>query len=350
MTASFFKDTIYIDGVAIGPNQPVYLVAEMSANHGQDFNRAIDMLHAAKEAGANAIKLQTYSPDTLTLNCEREEFFIKEGPWQGQTMHALYRKAMMPWEWHADLKAEADKIGLTIFSAPFDHSAVDLLSELDFPALKIASPELIDLELIEYAAQSGKPLIISNGLATLAEIQEAVNTVQATGNDQLCLLKCTSEYPAPYSAMNLRTIPHLAQTFGCPAGLSDHSQGIGVPVAAVSLGAVLIEKHFILDKNQKTVDSFFSLTAKEFAQMVQAVREAEQALGGVHYEQKTYNKRRSLYAANDIAAGETFTRDNVRNVRPGVGLAPKYLKAIEGKSAARAIQMGEPLFWEMVTP
>lgn len=345
---SDFNSTIAIGEDLVGPGQPVYLVAEMSANHGQDYSKAVEIIHAAKEAGANAIKLQTYSADTLTLNCQREEFYITQGPWKGQYMYDLYQSAMMPWEWHADLKAEAQKIGLTIFSAPFDATAVDLLQELDFPALKIASPELIDVDLIRRAAETGKPLIISTGLGTLAEIQEAVNVVKESGNCNLILLKCTSEYPAPYENMHLRTIPHLQQTFGCLAGLSDHSLGVSVPIAAVALGACMIEKHFVLAREDKTADSFFSLTPDEFALMAKSVREAEKALGEVSYPAQSSPARRSLYAAEDIAEGEAFTHNNVRNVRPGVGLAPKHLAEIVGRKSRRAIQRGEPLRWDLI--
>lgn len=346
---SFFNSSFKIGEDEIGPGQPVYLVAEMSANHSQDYSKAVDIIHAAKEAGANAIKLQTYSADTLTIDCKSPAFYINKGPWKGQYMYDLYKGAMMPWEWHADLKAEADKIGLTIFSAPFDASAVQLLEELDFPAMKIASPELIDLDLIRCAAETGKPLIISTGLGTLAEIQEAVNVVRETGNKNLCLLKCTSEYPAPYENMHLRTIPHLQQTFACPAGLSDHSMGISVPVASVALGACMIEKHFVLQREDKTVDSFFSLTADEFAQMAKSVREAEKALGAVSYPSESDPARRSLYAVADIAKGEAFTKENVRNLRPGVGIAPKYLNEIVGRTSRRSVKRGEPLYWNMIS-
>jgi len=343
-----FKHCIQIGKDSVGPGQPVYLVAEMSANHAQDFHKAVDIIHAAKEAGANAVKLQTYSADTLTLDCKNKHFYITRGPWKGQYMYELYQSAMMPWDWHADLKAIADKVGITLFSAPFDASAVDLLVELDVPALKIASPELIDLELIARAAASGKPIIISTGLGTLGEIDEAVRVVRQSGNRELCLLKCTSEYPAPYSTMNLRTITHLHETFGCPAGLSDHSLGISVPITAVAMGACMIEKHFILSRNETTADSFFSLTQDEFKQMVASVRQAEQAMGKIDYASETCNSRRSLYAANDIAEGEQVTRQNVRNLRPGVGLAPKYLAKIIGAKARRAIKRGEPMYWDMI--
>lgn len=343
-----FNSSITIAGDEIGEGKPVYLVAEMSANHAQDYGKAVEIVHAAKEAGANAVKLQTYTADTLTLNCKSKDFYINSGPWKGQYMYDLYKDAMMPWEWHADLKALADKIGITIFSAPFDRTAVDLLQDLDFPALKIASPELIDTDLIRCAAETGKPVIISTGSGTMEEIQQAVDIVADTGNKNLCLLKCTSEYPAPYSQMNLRTIPHLQQTFGCPAGLSDHSLGVSVPIASVALGACMIEKHFILSREDKTADSFFSLTVEEFSLLVKSVREAEQAMGSISYPLEANPSRRSLYAVEDISAGQVFSPSNVRNLRPGVGLAPKYLEDILGKKSTREIKRGEPLFWEMI--
>jgi len=345
---TFFNSTIKIGQDEIGEGKPVYLVAEMSANHGQDYIKAVEIIHAAKEAGANAIKLQTYSADSLTIDCKTDDFYIKKGPWKGQYMYDLYKSAMMPWEWHVDLKAEAEKIGLTIFSAPFDATAVELLQELDFPAMKIASPELIDLDLIRRAANSGKPIIISTGPGTLSEINEAVKVVRETGNQNLCLLKCTSEYPAPYENMHLRTIPDMKEKYLCPVGLSDHSIGVVVPIAAVALGACMIEKHFVLSREEKTADSFFSLTPEEFGLMTRSIREAEKALGVVSYPQKSDPARRSLYAVNDIAEGESFTKENVRNLRPGLGLPPKHLNEIVGRKSRRSVKRGEPLYWNMI--
>lgn len=345
---AYFNSTIQIGEDLIGPGQPVYLVAEMSANHGQDYNKAVEIMHAAKEAGANAIKLQTYSADTLTLDCKRDEFYITKGAWKGQYMYDLYKSAMMPWEWHADLKAEAEKLGITIFSAAFDGSAVQLLDEMNFPAIKIASPELIDLDLIRAAAETGRPLIISTGMGTLAEIQEAVNVVRESGNRNLCLLKCTAEYPAPFENMHLRTIPHLRETFACPTGLSDHSLGVSVPIASIALGACMVEKHFVLSREDKTADSFFSATPEQFAQLVKSVREVEKALGEVNYPMTSEPARRSLYAVKDIAEGEAFSKQNVRNLRPGVGLPPKHLNTIVGRTSRRSITRGEPLQWDMI--
>ncbi|MEC8427127.1 MAG: pseudaminic acid synthase, partial [Pseudomonadota bacterium] len=294
------------------------------------------------------VKLQSYTADTLTLNCERSEFYITEGPWRGQYMHDLYRDAYMPWEWHEPLQQVAREEGITLFSAPFDFSAVDLLEDLHMPAYKIASPELIDLELIERVGRTGKPIIISTGGGTLGEINAAIAAVHGTGNRNLCLMKCTSSYPAPLEDMNLNTIPHLQSIYGGPVGLSDHSMGITAPVVATSLGVNMIEKHFVLDKSDETVDSFFSLDPSEFSEMVSAVRQAEACLGSVEYTLESNPKRRSLYASQDIAAGQRLTRDNLRNVRPGVGLPPRHLKSIIGRRAKRDFQRGEPIFWDMI--
>ena len=344
-----FKNVINIAGQDIGHNCPVYLVAEMSANHGQDYGRAVDILHAAKESGADAVKLQTYTADTLTLDCKSDNFYINEGPWQGQYLYDLYKKAYMPWDWHEKLKCEADRIGITLFSAPFDSTAISLLQDLDCPAYKIASPELIDLDLIRLAAETGKPVIISTGSGTESEIQEAVDVVRESGNDQLCLLKCTSEYPAPFNKMNLKTIDHLSRSFSCIAGLSDHSLGVSVPIASVALGAKIIEKHFILSREDSTVDSFFSITPDEFRLMAQSVREVEQAVGMVSYPQRTDDKRRSVFAVKDIPEGKEIVVDDVKNLRPGRGeILPKDLSRLIGRVATRKIRRGEAMGWDMV--
>lgn len=343
-----FNHTFEIDNKNIGYGCPVYIVAEMSANHGQDYSKAEAIIRAAKAAGADAVKLQTYTADTLTLDCNRQEFYITEGPWQGQFMHDLYEGAYMPWEWHESLQNVAREEGITIFSAPFDLSAVDLLEDLKMPAYKIASPELIDLELIERVGRTGKPVIISTGGGTLSEIDEAVSTLRSTGNHNLCLMKCTSSYPAPMESMNLKTIPHLQSIYGGPVGLSDHTIGITAPVVATTLGVNMIEKHLVLDKTDETADSFFSLDPREFSEMVSAVRQAEACLGCVDYALESNPKRRSLYASENIAAGQELTRNNVRNVRPGVGLPPRHLTSIIGRRAKRDFQRGEPIFWEMI--
>lgn len=335
----------------LGPGYPVYIIAEMSANHNQDFELAVRILHAAKEAGADAIKLQTYTPDTLTLAADNEYFRISGGtPWDGLTLHDLYRRAYMPWEWTPRLKALAEEMGLDWFSTAYDTSAVEFLEKLEVPVHKVASFENVDLKLIEQMALTGKPLIISTGMATLGEIDDAVQAARRAGATQIALLKCTSAYPAPPEDMNLRTIPHLAAAFQVPVGLSDHTLGIAVPVAAVALGACIIEKHLTLSRDIPCPDSAFSLEPPEFQAMVQAVRTTEKALGRVHYgasgpEAQSRAFRRSLFAVKDIKAGEAFTPQNVRAIRPGQGLPPKYLDGILGRQAAVDVPRGTPLHW-----
>ncbi|MFZ5775049.1 MAG: pseudaminic acid synthase [Thermodesulfobacteriota bacterium] len=344
---------ITINGRVIGPGHPVYVIAEMSANHGQDFDQAARIIAAAKEAGADAVKLQTYTPDTITIACDREHFRIQGTIWNGRTLHDLYAEAYTPWEWQPRLKKIADELGITLFSTPFDVSAVEFLENMDVLAHKVASFELVDTELLEKIGATGKPVIMSTGMASLAEIDEAVATLRRAGAGGIALLKCTSAYPAAPASMNLRTIPHLAQGFGVVAGLSDHTTGLAAPVAAVALGASIIEKHFTLDRSTGGPDSAFSLEPDEFAAMVNAVREAEQALGRVSYdlteaEQKSRAFRRSLFAVADIRAGELLTPQNVRSIRPGHGLAPKHLASVLGRRASRDIGRGTPLAWELV--
>lgn len=339
---------VAIDGKQIGIGEPTYIIAEMSANHGGDFGKAVELVHAAKEAGADAIKLQTYTADTLTLDCKNDFFYIKAGPWKGQYLHELYAKAYMPWEWHAPLQEIAKKIGITLFSSPFDSSAIHLLQELDMPAYKIASPEIIDLPLIRLAAQTGKPLIISTGNATLGEIHEAVEAAMQEGAKDISLLKCTSTYPAPPEETNLKTIQHMAESFGCPIGLSDHTLGFAVPIAAVALGACVIEKHFILDRNDDSVDNFFSLTPNELTMMVQGIRTAEQAIGTIVYPPQTLRAQRSLIAVRDIADGEPLTTDNVHSLRPGGGLLPKHIDLVLNRKANGFIKCGTPLEWSII--
>lgn len=341
-----------IAGRPVGPGHPCYLIAELSANHGHDFDQAVKLVRAAKEAGADAVKLQTYTADTLTIPSDRPEFRIGGGTlWDGRTLHALYGEAYTPWDWQPKLKRLADELGLHLFSTPFDPTAVDFLEDMDVPAHKVASFEIVDLPLVERVAKTGKPIIMSTGMATLAEISDAVETVRKTGNEQLVLLKCTSAYPSPPAAMNLRTIPHLAEAFGVPAGLSDHTLGTAVPVAAVSLGACVIEKHMTLSRAVPGPDSAFSLEPHEFKQMADAVRVAEQALGSVHYgvtadDLKSRVFRRSLFVVADVKAGEQFTDANVRSIRPGYGLPPKFLPEVLGRTAARDLARGTPLSWD----
>ncbi|WP_456485400.1 pseudaminic acid synthase, partial [Hydrogenimonas sp.] len=305
-----------------------FVIAELSANHGSRIEIAKESIKAAKEVGADAVKIQTYTADTLTLDCDKEEFIIKGGTlWDDMKLYDLYKEAHLPWEWHEELFAYAKELGIEIFSSPFDKSAVDFLERFDPIAYKIASFEITDYELIRYAASKGRPMIISTGIATIGEIQDAVDICRSEGNDDIVLLKCTSAYPAPLEDANLRTIPNLAETFGVVAGFSDHTTGVTAPIAAVTLGAKVIEKHFILDKSIGGPDASFSLDKEEFSQMVKAIRETEKLLGKVDYTMTEKKKKsrqfaRSLYVAENIEAGEVFTEKNIRSVRPGYGLHP----------------------------
>jgi pseudaminic acid synthase len=338
----------------IGSGHPVYIVAEMSANHNQDFNQAVRILQAAKTAGCDAVKLQTYTQDTLTINCSNEYFQIGNGTiWQGRSLYDLYGEAYTPWEWQPKLKEVARDLGLDLFSSPFDPTAVDFLEKMDVPAYKIASFELVDLPLIRRVARTGKPIIMSTGMATLAEIDEAVHAAREAGATQIALLKCTSAYPAPPEEMNLRTIPHLSAAFQVPAGLSDHSLGIAVPIAAVALGACLVEKHFTLSRSVPGPDSSFSLEPAEFKAMVNAIRITERAMGKVNYEvtrQEAASRvfRRSLFVVKDMKAGEKFTAENVRSIRPGYGLSPRYLTSIIGRKSMKNLKRGTPLSWDLI--
>jgi len=335
--------------------QRPFVIAEMSGNHKGEIDRAIRLIDAAKEAGADAVKLQTYTADTITIPCNRPEFRIEGGPWAGRTLHDLYQEAHTPWEWHPALFAHARRIGLPIFSSPFDPTAIDFLESLGAPAYKIASFEIIDLPLVRKAARTGKPLILSTGMASLGEIGEAVAAIREEGDNSLVLLHCVSGYPTPVEECDLRTIPHMAEAFGVPAGLSDHTHGVAVPVAAVALGAVVIEKHFTLSRADGGVDADFSLEPHELKAMVEACRVAHAALGGIDYALKPSEAggrafRRSLYVVADVAAGEPLTEANVRSIRPGLGLPPKHLPDVLGRCAARDLQRGEPLDWTMMAP
>lgn len=342
-----------ISGRAVGHGHPVFIVAEMSANHNQDFDEAVRIIRAAKECGADAVKIQTYTPDTLTIDSDSEYFKVKGTLWEGETLYSLYKKAYTPWEWQPKLKKAADDAGIIFFSTPFDMSSVDFLEKLDVPAYKIASFELVDIPLIEYAASKGKPMIMSTGMATAEEIKEAVRAARGAGALDIALLKCTSAYPAPPEESNLLTIPDMAKTFGVVAGISDHTLGIAVPVAAVALGACIIEKHFTLSRSRPGPDTAFSLEPSEFSKMVSEARVAEKALGRVFYgttrdEEKSKVFRRSLFAVMDIKAGEPFTGQNIRSIRPGYGIPPKHLKEILGRRAKIDIKKGTPLNWDMV--
>jgi len=345
---------IKIGDNTVGEKEPVFIIAELSANHMQDFDVAVDTIHAINDSGADAVKFQTFTPDTITINSDRSYFHIEQGTlWDGRTLYDLYKEAYMPWEWQPELKKIAEKLGLTCFSSPFDRTAVDFLNKMDVPAYKIASFEITDIPLVEYTASKGKPVIISTGIAELSDIELAVNACKRVGNDQIILLKCTSSYPAPLDSMNLKTIPNMAETFGTAVGLSDHTMGSSVAVASVVLGARVIEKHFILDKSLGGPDSEFSAEPDEFKAMVQAVRDVEKALGDINYDLtddkiKSRNFSRSLFLVSDMAEGDIFTEENLRSIRPGYGLHPKYLKDILGKKARKSIEKGTPLSWDLI--
>ena len=341
-------------GREIGPGHPVYVIAELSANHGHSYDRAVELVRAAKEVGADAVKLQTYTPDTITIAADTPPFRIGRGTiWEGRTLHDLYAEAYTPWEWQPKLKALADDLGLHLFSAPFDHTAVDFLEQLDPPAYKIASFELVDHALITKAASTGRPLILSTGMASLTEIDAAVAAARAGGATGVILLRCNSTYPAVPEEMDLRTIPHMAETWGVPVGLSDHTLSDTAAIAAVTLGACVIEKHLIVDREEGGPDAAFSLEPAAFRALVDRVRETEAAIGRVRYgpspsELPSTAFRRSLFAVADIAEGEVLTGTNVRSIRPSDGLAPSELPAVLGRRATRAIARGTPLSWDLV--
>jgi len=325
----------------------VFIIAELSANHSGNIQIAKDTIYAAKEAGADAIKLQTYTADWMTIECKKEDFIIKGGTlWDGISLYELYKNAAMPLEWHEELFEYARNLGLEIFSSPFSKEAVDFLEKFDPPAYKIASFEITDYELIDYTASKGKPVIISTGIATLQEIQDVVDICKKRGVE-VALLKCTSAYPTPRSEVNLKTIPALKEIFKTEVGFSDHTLGISAPVAAVAMGAKIIEKHFILDKSIDSPDKDFSLTPEEFKEMVKAVRETEEMIGEINFKPKSGRQfARSLYVVKDIKKGEPFTRKNIKAIRPGFGLHPKYLPQILGKKACRDLEKGDRLRWE----
>ena len=346
--------TLWIGGREIGAGRPVYVVAELSANHRGRFDEAVSIVRAAREAGADAIKLQTYTADTLTIPSSAEPFRHDSGSvWAGRTLHDLYAEACTPWEWQPKLQELAHELGIELFSSPFDPSAVDFLETMQVPAYKIASFELVDLPLIRRVAATGKPLILSTGMATLEELDEALGAAREAGASGVALLKCTSAYPAPAEEMNLRTIPALAERFRVPVGLSDHTLGIAAPVAAVALGASIVEKHLTLSRAAGGPDAAFSLEPREFTEMVQAIRFAERALGEVRYaptprEAESRRFRRSLFVVRDVKAGEALSADNVRSIRPAAGLPPRYLPELLGRRARRAIAAGTPLSWDLV--
>lgn len=343
--------TIQIDGRLIGPNQPPYVVAELSANHNGSLDRALQTINMALKMGANAVKLQTYTAETMTIECENEDFQIHGGLWDGYSLYNLYKWAQTPFEWHKTIFEYARKIGITCFSTPFDETAVDLLEDLNVPAYKIASFEIIDLPLIQYIAQTGKPIIISTGMANIEEIQEAVTTAREEGCSEIALLHCVSGYPVPPQQCNLKTIPDLAEKFDIVPGLSDHTLGTTISIASIALGACLIEKHVTLSRADKGPDSEFSLEPDELEQLCSGTKEAWTALGKAGYDRKPAEEssikfRRSIYTVMDIKAGEEITKDNIRRIRPGFGLSPKYFQKLLGKKAKINIPKGTPMKWE----
>lgn len=344
---------VTIAGRKIGPEHEPYVICELSGNHNGSLERAIRLLEAAAETGADAIKMQSYTPDTITMDHDGPGFTLGAGLWEGRTLYDLYSEAQTPFEWHEPLFRRARELGVTLFSSPFDESAVDLLEEMDAPAYKIASFEIVDLPLVAYVASKGKPMIISTGMANLDEIDEAVATARAHGCEEIVLLHCVSSYPAPDEQSNVRTVPDLAERFGVVSGLSDHTFGSAVSVASVALGGCVVEKHFTLARADGGPDSAFSLEPDEFRTLVSDCKRAWRALGAPSYDLQgceggSIEFRRSLYVMKDVAAGEAITKDNVRSIRPGYGLAPRHLPELLGKEAARDLKRGEPTDWTMV--
>ncbi|MDF2882757.1 MAG: pseudaminic acid synthase [Clostridiaceae bacterium] len=345
-------DVIKVKNKLIGKQQPAFIVAEISANHNGSFDSAVKLIKEAAKTGVDAVKLQTYTADTITLNCDNEYFQIKQGTlWDGRTLYDLYKEAYTPWEWQPKLKKIAEEEGLICFSSPFDKTAVDFLEEINVPAYKVASFEITDIPLIEYMASKGKPMILATGIATLSDIEEAVNACRRMGNNQIAVLKCTSAYPAPIEEINLKTIPNIAETFGVIPGLSDHTLGITVPIAAVSLGAKIVEKHFTLCRADGGPDAAFSLEPEELKNMVKSIREAEKALGTVRYDlsdkmKKSREFSRSLFVVKDMKKGDIFTKENLKSIRPGFGIHPRYYNEILGKKVNSAVKMGTPMNWK----
>jgi pseudaminic acid synthase len=355
--------TISINGREVGPGHPAYIIAEMSGNHNQNYDKAVEIIHAMKDAGADAVKLQTYTADTITIKSDREEFRIGgDTLWDGKTLYELYEEAYTPWEWQPKLQKAANDLGMDLFSTPFDPSAADFLENMNVPAYKIASFELVDIPLITYVAAKGKPMIISTGMGTVEEIEDAVAAAKDAGNDQIVLLKCTSAYPAEPKDANLKTMKDMADRFGTAVGLSDHTLGHSVPIAATVLGGCVIEKHFCMTRDEPGVDSAFSLEPQEFKEMVDIVRSTEAnpdgttidetVLGKVQYrnegEKSCIPFRRSLFAIEDIAEGEALTHENVRSIRPGMGLPPKEIDVALSKVAKKDIDRGTPLSWDLI--
>lgn len=346
---------IVVEGRKIGPNHRPFIIAEMSGNHNQSLERALAIVEAAAKAGAHALKIQTYTADTMTLNLENPEFKIEDSDslWKGNTLYHLYQQAYTPWEWHKPIFDRARELGMIPFSTPFDETAVDFLEELDVPMYKIASFESTDIPLIKKVASTGKPMIISTGMATVAELDETVRAAREAGCKDLVLLKCTSTYPASPENTNILTIPHMRELFNCQVGLSDHTMGVGVAVASVALGATVIEKHFTLSRADGGVDSAFSMEPDEMKALVIETERAWQALGEVKYgptekEKSSLKFRRSVYVAKDIKAGEKFTKENIRVIRPGYGLEPKYFEKVIGLTAKQDLKAGTPLSFDLL--
>jgi N-acetylneuraminate synthase len=346
-------NSIKINDRSIGVGNSVYIVAEMSANHHQDFNHAVKIIEAAKAAGADAIKIQTFTPDTMTINAQNDFFKIKDTIWNGQNLYDLYSEASTPWDWQPKLMEVANNIGLDFFSTPFDSSAVEFLEQMNAPVYKLASFELVDIPLLKCIAKTGKPAIFSTGMASLDDIREAVEVFKESGGDQLALLKCTSAYPAPPEEMNLRAIPELSKIFDVPVGLSDHSIGNEASIVAVALGACIVEKHFTLSRGMDGPDSFFSIEPDELKALVTGIRHVEKVLGSVCFgttkqEKSSLVFRRSLFVVRDIEVNEEFTEENVRSIRPGFGLHPRHLEDVIGCKAKTNIPKGSPLDWDMI--
>lgn len=345
---------ITIDGRKIGKDFEPYIIAEMSANHNGDINNAYNIIKMAKKSGADCIKMQTYTPDTLTLDSDFSDFQLTDGLWSGQSLYQLYQKAYTPWEWHGSLFEYAHKIGITIFSSPFDNTAVDLLEDLNTPAYKIASFEAIDLSLIKYVASTGKPMVISTGMADADEIHEAIETAKENGCNELAILHCVSGYPAPAEDYNLNTLIDMQQRFELVIGLSDHTINNSTAITSVALGASIVEKHVTLDKNGGGADDSFSLEEKELTKLCEETKMAWRALGNINYgikssEQKNIKFRRSLYFVKDIKAGETITIDSIRSIRPGYGLLPKYIEMLVGKKMKKSVKAGTKTSWDLIS-
>ncbi|MDD3660830.1 MAG: pseudaminic acid synthase [Lachnospiraceae bacterium] len=344
-------NAVRIKNRLVGEGYPTYIIAEMSANHAGSIERAKEIIRVAKDCGADCIKIQTYTPDTITIDCDNEYFQIQEGTWKGENLYSLYGKAYTPWEWHNELKEAANKIGIDFFSTPFDKTSVDFLESIDIPFYKIASFELVDIPLIRYVASKGKPIIMSTGMGTQEEIREAVEAAYQEHNDRVVLLKCSSAYPALPDDMNLRTIEDMRERFNLPVGLSDHSLGSLSATTAIAMGASVIEKHFCLSRDISNPDASFSMTPSEFSSMVSDIRKVEKALGRITYgpsdqEQDNLKFRKSVFVIKDVSEGEPFTEENLKVIRPGFGLKPKYFQDVLGKSAVRALKRGTPLKWE----